>query len=320
MGKALPAVALVETSAGKGSAFFVAPGKLLTNAHVVGGDRYVLVHTQDGRKLQAHVAATAPDFDLAVLEVPDPKVDQVVLTLGTLEQARVGQELLAIGSPLGLLQNSVTRGILSGIRRVGPATVLQTDAALNPGNSGGPLLDRNGLVLGINAAGLRGSQGLNFAVVADHAAALLEGRPLALPERQERASGANLKDWMAPAATETDRAREAGQRLYEARLLQVSRLADQLDAAFSRFIARYWEGSVEGTFERPLYALWESGALRGHPARGQEATLADLRSSAEALKGALREAEEGARKADVYPGTRRDLRRKHRLEHQEWDR
>jgi S1-C subfamily serine protease len=320
IGRVLPAVAQVESSAGKGSAFFVATDKLLTNAHVVREDRFVTVLTQDGRKLQARVSATARDFDLAVLTVQDPRSDQVVLSLGTLDQARVGQELVAIGSPLGLLQNSVTRGILSGIRRVGPATVLQTDAALNPGNSGGPLLDRSGLVLGINTSILRGSQGLNFAVAADHARALLEGLPLALPERTDRASGGDLKEWMPSTASESDRAREAGEKGFEARLLQISRSSDQLEGAFTRFVNRNWEGKVEGSFDRSFYALWDGAAMQGNPAKGYEGTLAELRRSADVLKGALQEAEQEARRADVYPGIRRELRRKYRLDHPGWER
>src|SRR5207237_3250742 len=89
---------------------------------------------------------------------------------------RVGQEVIAIGSPLGTLQNTVTRGIVSAIRETGNATLVQTDAAINPGNSGGPLIDRNGAAIGITTMGYMQRQGLNFAVAIDHARALLEGR------------------------------------------------------------------------------------------------------------------------------------------------
>lgn len=318
--RALPAVALVETTAGKGSAFFVAPDRLVTNAHVVGVDRWVTIHTADSRKLQARVSSTAPEFDLALLTLQYPKSDQACLALGTGEQARIGMDLLAIGSPLGLLQNTVTRGILSGIRKMGPVTVLQTDASLNPGNSGGPLMDRAGVVVGITSAKLRGSQGLNFAVAAEHASALLDGRPLGVPEPSDRPAGADLRSWLPPAASEVDHTRVLGERTYEAQLAAIARSADQLDAAFTRFISHSWYGKVEGAFDRPFYALWEARAMQGIPVRGAEGAYAELRLIAERMKGALREPEDGARRADILPGTRRDLRRKYRLEHRDWDR
>ena len=83
---------------------------------------------------------------------------------------------MAIGSPLGLLQNSATRGIVSAIRQLGAVTVIQTDAATNPGNSGGPLLDRQGDVIGITTMGVKEAQGLSFAVASDHAQQVLDGK------------------------------------------------------------------------------------------------------------------------------------------------
>src|SRR5581483_7903107 len=101
---------------------------------------------------------------------------QRVLPLGTVNTVRPGQEVLAIGLALGVFQNTVTRGIVSAIRRAGPAVVLQTDAAINPGNSGGPLLNRNGEVIGINALKITGSaESLGFAIAIDHAKSLLGG-------------------------------------------------------------------------------------------------------------------------------------------------
>src|SRR6185295_14808261 len=102
------------------------------------------------------------------------------LRLGSSAQARAGQEVMALGAPLGL-QNTVTRGIVSAVRNVESLTLVQTDAAINPGNSGGPLITRNGDVIGITTMSMRPSaaQGLSFAVGIEHAQALLAGeRPV----------------------------------------------------------------------------------------------------------------------------------------------
>ena len=99
-----------------------------------------------------------------------------MLALGTVNDVRPGQEVIAIGLALGVFQNSVTRGIISAVRRADRTVMLQTDAAINPGNSGGPLMDRQGLVVGINTMKIGGSaESLGFAVAVDHARALLSG-------------------------------------------------------------------------------------------------------------------------------------------------
>jgi S1-C subfamily serine protease len=180
IGKSMAAVVQVETSRGLGSGFFVAPDKLLTNVHVVSGESYVTIRFSDNSTAQASIAASAPDYDVAVLKVWKARADQATIPLGAAADLHSGQEAVAIGSPRGM-QNTVTRGIISGLRQAGPVTLVQTDAALNPGNSGGPLLDRKGAAIGINTLIFRGSQGLNFAVAIEHARALLEGRPQAPP-------------------------------------------------------------------------------------------------------------------------------------------
>lgn len=87
---------------------------------------------------------SSQDFDLAIVHVDGVSAAQPVLPLGSVNDVRPGQEVIAIGLALGVFQNTVTRGIISAIRRAGAVVVLQTDAAINPGNSGGPLLNRSG--------------------------------------------------------------------------------------------------------------------------------------------------------------------------------
>lgn len=321
--KALPAVVVVETPVSRGSAFFVDDARLLTNHHVVAGQSYVKLRLADGTLLNAGIAATAPDHDLAVLrlmrEGSGPLPARPALALGTIREVQPGQAVLAIGTPLGVLQNTVTRGIVSSLRQLDQVLLLQTDTALNPGNSGGPLLAADGRVVGINTLGFRGAEGLAFAVAVDHARALLEGRPLTL-DFAPPAPGRGMAGLFPQArATESDQVREAGTRRYQAQLAAVARAADQLEGSFTRFLGYGWDGRVTGRFDRSFYALWEPGALQGQPVKGLERTFQDLREAADLLRARLREAEDQARQADVYPGTRRDLRRQHRLEHRGWD-
>ena len=166
------AVVLVETAEGRGSAFFVTPDTLLTNVHVVGNRSSVTIRRMDGSSAPARVEATSLLFDIAVLKVSSAEQSRVTIPMGSSGSARVGQEVFAIGSALGTLQNTVTRGIVSGIRQSGKARLVQTDAAVNPGNSGGPLVNMAGEVVGVNsAASSRGSVGFAVPSAVVHAVA-----------------------------------------------------------------------------------------------------------------------------------------------------
>ncbi|MCE1204876.1 MAG: trypsin-like peptidase domain-containing protein [Holophagaceae bacterium] len=317
--KAMPAVVVVETSSGRGSAFFVDRDRLITNHHVVVGQSYVKVRMADNSTLDARILTTAPDYDLALLRLMQPGPDRPFLALGSIKDVRQGQEVLAIGTPHGVFQNTVTRGIVSSLRQLEKVVVLQTDTALNPGNSGGPLIDHAGRVVGINTMGFRGSQGLNFAVAIDHARALMEGRSLQLAFTPPTVDGGIRGLLPGGGASESDQIREEGTKRYAAQLAGVARAADQMESAFASFLAYHWDGRVVGTFERNFYALWERGALQGKPVKGYEAKLAELTQAADKLRELSRQAEDQARRADVFPGTRRDLRQRYRLDHRGWD-
>lgn len=174
-------------SSGAGSGVIISKdGYILTNNHVIDGADSVYVTTTDDKEYEANVVATEPDADLALLKVANVTSLRAA-ELGDANDLRVGQDVYAIGNALGQYPNSVTKGIVSGLGRPITAVssglrgnlqefedLIQTDAAINSGNSGGPLVNADGKVIGINTAVAGQAQNIGFSVPIDRAQDLIQ--------------------------------------------------------------------------------------------------------------------------------------------------
>ena len=317
----IPAIVSIETNEGRGSGFFAAPQTVVTNRHVVGANGSVTVRLASGATLPGRVEKTSQEFDLAIVHVDGASPTQPVLPLGSVNSVRAGQEVIAIGLALGVFQNTVTRGIVSAIRRAGSTVMLQTDAAINPGNSGGPLLNRNGQVIGINALKISGSaESLGFAIAIDHAKSLLAGGQPADASFTNAPRASN--EQLAPSFTSrssADEARETGARAFEQTVQQAARQASQLDNYWIR-IKTDCAMRVAPGYDREWFGLWDGRAALTSADSSCASAVREANDLAAAIRAAMVKGQEDARHASVLPGQLRDIRHRYRMDWPGFDR
>jgi V8-like Glu-specific endopeptidase len=320
--RSLPAVVRIETATGLGSGFYIEPGTIVTNAHVVATNSTVTVRHASGTEVQGTVYTASRAFDLALVRVP-AGTSVTPLPTGSALRARPGREVVALGTPLGL-QNTVTRGVVSAVRHAGPEMLVQTDAAINPPNSGGPLLDSSGDVIAVTTMTVKPGEGrgLSFGVAAEHVRALLEGR---LPLQAEGSPLSGFNQPPSPAAPTPERpqaadAREDGARAFEQVIARLGRDADLLDERFRSFLRVCYSGSLRSDLAHAWFALLDGRSFHGIVSPACEAPFAELKQFAYQIQNGVRAADEAARRADVYPGTRRDILQRYRLDYDAWTR
>jgi hypothetical protein len=256
------------------------------------------------------VHARAPAFDIAVLKVATPSPSQAVLPMGSAQSLKPGQEVIVIGSALGTLQNSVSRGIVSGLRTSGGVTLIQSDAAANPGNSGGPSDPASGRVVGVLTAGYRNQQGLNFAVSIDHARDIVEGRQANLGTAQTGL--ANIKP-LVPGATESDQRQQQGEQEFLVRVNSAAEGAAQLDGHWQRFRGTCYKNPIPGAYDREWFVLFVPRGLPGDAAAGCIDYFQAMRAEMVKFQDYMRTTVANARRANLLPGTIRDTLRAKRL-------
>jgi S1-C subfamily serine protease len=322
IGNASAAVVSIETPAGRGSGFFVAPDLVITNAHVVEDNSSITLRMSDGGSAPARVLRTSPEVDIAIVRVNQTRPGQPTMAMGTVNGARAGQEVIAIGSPLGMLQNTVTRGIVSAVRNAGGVILIQTDAAINRGNSGGPLIDRSGKVIGITTLKMASnSESLGFSVAIDHARPLLEGRAAELVSPGAGGSQPTpLSGAFGTARSQTDVMRDEGAAQFERVLQAAARRADSLDDYWTRFRNACRATVAPNGGDREWFGVWDRPPSFNTADAQCTRWLSDITEMAGVVRTAMASADETARTASVYPGVRRELRRKYKLDWDGWER
>lgn len=165
---AVKSIVTVRTDIGQGTGFIVSnDGYIVTNAHVISGGKNIEVINNNQEIISAEYIGYDENLDLALMKISG---NYKKINFADSNEVSIGEKVIAIGNPLGL-QFSASEGIISGIHRTGPNGLnayIQTDAALNPGNSGGPLIDKDGNVVGINNFKVGGSENLGFALESNY--------------------------------------------------------------------------------------------------------------------------------------------------------
>ena len=322
----MPAVVKVETATMRGSGFFAAPDLIVTSAHVVAGSQTAVVTTRSGGHIDARVVVLSDAHDLALLQIPRQNALDVAIPLGQSSQARLGQGIVALGWAESLTQSTVTRGVITGFRRDGERMLLQTDAVPNHGDSGGPLLDLRGNVLGITtfrADTPVGTAGLAIAI--DDAKPFFERVPPNSNAAATSAAPAAAPPVAAPSPASTapsamDARRAIGQQHYDEALASIEMSATQLDTGWRNYRTSCRITDVPGGQSHEWFALYDPRSPLHNTGANCANYLAQIEQRARAVDASMSTAAELARQSGVYAGELRALRARHHLDYAAWDR
>ncbi len=249
--KALEALQAQPSSTGNvdGFGFLVKPDLVVTNHHVIANvhPTNIAVRSSDRHTRRVITIESFEMYDLALLHLNDAMPYAALLPLGEGRAVRPGSEVYAIGSALGVLDNTVTRGIVSGIRNAGPISIIQTDAAINPGNSGGPLIARDGRVIGVTTAKFADAENIGFAVGVDHVKEVLQK------------SGASFQSEAPTAAAVVDLRSQRRSVVYERSVKELSDRAKSVDANWAR-LKRDCDVPAPSALgsDREWFVLWDA--------------------------------------------------------------
>jgi S1-C subfamily serine protease len=313
--RALPAVVMIETPKTRGSGFFVKPDLIATNAHVIAGFLTPAVTMQSGRKLSGRVTELLEQFDLGLIQVSAEDANVPPLPLGQSAGLRLGQGIVALGWAHSLTQSTVTRGIVTGLRRDRDRLLIQTDAAPNPGDSGGPVLNRHGEVVGVTT--LRAKDGTSgYALAIDDVkmivARVRQGTVLITSGSQAAASDPPLPQ------SDADLPVTDGIRRYTDALVAVALRVANLDKSWSRYATECRLTSVKPGPTHQWFRLYDPQSELHRTTPECAAWLTAIEKEAAAINASVAAAGEAARQAGVYPGTRRDLLQQYQLDYAAW--
>jgi hypothetical protein len=253
---------------------------------------------------EATVYARAATYDIAALKLVAPSSSQAVLRLGTSAAVRPGQEVIVIGASPGSVPHTVSRGVITEIRQRDGVRVVQTDAAAEAGNSGGPMINELGEVIAILTGGSENRARAGFGVSVDYARELLAGR---------------LKDPGTGGMTDLKAAATAPDRLLMQSIASAAEGADSLDGVWQRFRATCYKGRIDGAFDREWFAALTPGAMPADAAAACRNDFAAMTQEMTRIRDYLRTALQDARRANVADSVIRNELRARQLTF-DWER
>ena len=315
----MPAIVMVEAPGSRGSGFFAAPDLIVTNAHVLAGSMTASITTRNGSHLEGKAVIVSEQRDLALLQIPPQNAMAVALPLGRSAGLRLGQGVVALGWAEGMTQSTVTRGVVTGLRQAGERLLLQTDAVPNPGDSGGPLLDLRGNVIGITSARLdNGTAG--FALAIDEAKPFFERVPPNTPGASAPAQVATPSTPASSGPSASDARRTIGLQHYDDALASIEMSAAQLDANWGDYKKGCRITSSPGVQSHEWFALYDPRSPLHSTATTCADYLAQIEQRVRAVDASMAAAGEIGRQSGLYAGELRALRAKHHLDYAGWDR